>query len=163
MVLFSKTDTPLRVVKNPLVLLLSHNLSMGGRCIHPSILKIFFPYCCHFQWHSLGNSCPTQISLSHQLKSAKETVLKPSPCHLFSSYSHPLLTPSSIFLLLFQGNCIGFWSDLYPHPYLSKICLLSHIFSTPHCQSHKTAMGNSQFLSESTGGLAHTILGAYIH
>ena len=109
---------------------------MGRRCIHPSILKIFFPYCCHIQWQSLGNSCPTKISLSHQLKSAKETVLKPSPCHPFSSYSHPLLTPSLFFL--FSSKESAWVSDqihiLIPTFPRSGSSL---IFSTPRCQSRK--------------------------
>ena len=163
MVLFLKTYTPLRVVKNPSVLLLLHNLSMGGRCIHPSILKIF-PYCCHIQWHSLGNSCPTQISLSiSPTQKCERNSFKTKSLPPFFVLLPSPLTPSSIFPLLFLGNCIGFWSDSYPHPYLSKICLFSHIFSTPHCQSHKTAMENSRFLPQSTEGLSHTILRAYIH
>lgn len=160
--LFSKTDTPLRVVKNPLVLLLSHNLSMGGRCIHLSILKIFFPYCCHFQWHSLGNSCPTQISLSvSPTQKCKRNSFKtkslppfffllPSPFNSLFYFSSSLPRKLHWFLIWFISSSLPF-QDLSP---------LSHLFNST---LSKPSMGNSQFLSESTGGLAHTILGAYIH
>lgn len=158
---FQRLITPLRAVKNPSVLPLSHNLSMRRRCIHPSILKIFFPYCCHIQWQSLGNSCPTKISLSHQLKSVKETVLKPSPCHPFSSYSHPLLTPSLFFLFssketAWVSDQIHILTPTFPRSGSSLI------FSTPRCQSHKLQWKIHNSCLSVVGGLSHTILGTYL-
>lgn len=124
-------------------------------------------------------TCNTQCSSISVLLNPHQP-FSPCPAHLptatlslfsivlwFRSFSLPYLFFSSfsILSLLFQRNLSTFWSDLYLHPYSSKVFFFLYISSILHHQSQKTEMGNSKFLLEGAKkvvNIANTSTGSWI-
>lgn len=128
--LFSKTDNSTKSSEEPFSLT-SVTQPINEKKVYPSkhlknLLSLLLPHSMTIPWKQLPHQ---NLSISPTQKCKRNSFKTKSLPPFF------FLLPSSfnslfIFPLLFQGNCMGFWSDSYPHPYLSKVWVLSHLFNS---------------------------------